>query len=193
MPAPEDPPGFVVRTEAQKAASDNGFRIERGVESGGWLRYGSTTAHGEIWIAGASPRGPWLLSIDHQGVAAELATLPASPAAAPGLATFEFASLTALHAALDRFYKLGVSLPDAPLARFRTRVTTLLGRFRPLQGDFWPLFVQCGRDTQVSDPARIFYNFQGNFEHPAACPGSPPSRRRRFWLTAMPSTPPTAD
>ena len=28
----EDPPGFVVRTEAQKAASDNGFRIERGIE-----------------------------------------------------------------------------------------------------------------------------------------------------------------
>jgi HNH endonuclease len=29
--------------------------------------------------------------------------------------------LTALHAALDRIYKLGVSLPDAPLARFRAR------------------------------------------------------------------------
>jgi predicted nuclease of predicted toxin-antitoxin system len=123
--APEDPPGFEVRTEAQKAASDNGFRIERGVESGGWLHYGSTTAHGEIWIAGASPRGPWLLLIDHPGVAAELATLPASPAAAPGLAAFEFASLTALHAALDRFYKLGVSLPDAPLARFRTQTARL--------------------------------------------------------------------
>jgi hypothetical protein len=26
----EDPPGFVVRTEAQKAASDNGYRHERG-------------------------------------------------------------------------------------------------------------------------------------------------------------------
>jgi hypothetical protein len=33
MIAPEDPPGFVVRTEAQKAAWDNGFRLERGVES----------------------------------------------------------------------------------------------------------------------------------------------------------------
>ena len=29
MIAPEDPPGFVVRTEAQKAAWDNGFRLER--------------------------------------------------------------------------------------------------------------------------------------------------------------------
>ena len=29
---PESPPGFVVRTEAQKAAWDNGYRLERGVE-----------------------------------------------------------------------------------------------------------------------------------------------------------------
>jgi hypothetical protein len=123
--APEDPPGFVVRTEAQKAAWDNGFRNERGIQSG-WLRYGSTTAHGEIWIAGVSPRGPWLLSIDHPGVAAELATLPPSLLAGPGLSTFEFGSLTALHAALDRVYKLGVSLPDAPLARFRAQTARLL-------------------------------------------------------------------
>jgi len=124
MNSPEDPPGFVVRTEAQKAASDNGFRIERATQSG-WLHYASTTAHGEIWIGGVSPRGPWLLSIDHPGVAAELETLPASPVAGPGLATFEFGSLTALHAGLDRVYKLGVSLPDAPLARFRAQTARL--------------------------------------------------------------------
>jgi hypothetical protein len=92
MISPEDPPGFVVRTEAQKAAWDNGFRVERRVESGGWLHYGSTTARGEIWIAGMPPRGPWLLSIDHPGVAAELAALPPSALAGPGLATFEFGS-----------------------------------------------------------------------------------------------------
>jgi hypothetical protein len=63
MAVPENPPGFVVRTEAQKAASDNGYRLKGGIE-GGWLRYGSTTAPGSIWIAGASDRGPWLLSID---------------------------------------------------------------------------------------------------------------------------------
>ena len=32
--------------------------LEHGVESGGWLRYGSTTARGEIRIAGVPPRGP---------------------------------------------------------------------------------------------------------------------------------------
>jgi hypothetical protein len=125
MIAPENPPGFVVRTEAQKAAWDNGFRLERGAESSGWLRYGSTTARGEIWIAGVPPRGPWLLSIDHPGVAAELAALPPSPVAGPGLATFGFDTLTALHAALDRVYKLGLSLPDAPLTRFRAQTAVL--------------------------------------------------------------------
>ena len=33
----------IVRTEAQKAAWDNGYRLEYGVEEG-WLRYASTTA-----------------------------------------------------------------------------------------------------------------------------------------------------
>ena len=103
----------------------DGFRLERGVENGGWLRYPSTTARGEIWIAGVPPRGPWLLSIDHPGVAAELAVLPSSALSGPGLATFKFNSMTALHAALDRVYKLAVSLPDAPLARFRAQTAGL--------------------------------------------------------------------
>jgi hypothetical protein len=84
------------------ATSAENRTSERGVVNGGWLRYGSTTARGEIWIAGVAPRGPWLLSIDHPGVAAE----PCDPAIlAPTrarLATFDFNTLTALHAALDR-------------------------------------------------------------------------------------------
>ena len=34
---PESQPGFVVRTQAQKAAWGNGYRLELGV-AGGWLR-----------------------------------------------------------------------------------------------------------------------------------------------------------
>jgi hypothetical protein len=83
----ENPPSFVVRTEAQKAAWDNGYRLERGVE-GGWLRYGSTPPPGSIWIAGVLGYGPWLLSLDHSGVAAEIAGLPLSAESGPGLATF---------------------------------------------------------------------------------------------------------
>jgi hypothetical protein len=104
MISPESPPRFIVRTEAQKAAFDNGFRIERGVEDG-WLRYASATANGEIWVAGVSPRGPWFLSLSHPGVAAEMASETTS-LAGPGVKT------------LARGYQLGVSLPDAPLQAF---------------------------------------------------------------------------
>jgi HNH endonuclease len=124
MIAPEDPPGFVVRTETQKAAWDNGYRLERGAE-GGWLHYASTTAPGGVWIAGASPHGPWLLSIEHSGVAAEISTLPVLPVVAPGLVTVELPTLSQLHAALDRVYKLSVSLPDAPLTRFLIKTKDL--------------------------------------------------------------------
>lgn len=120
MIAPENPPGFVVRTEAQKAAWDNGFRLDRGID-GGWLHYGSTTAPGSIWIGGASQKGPWLLSMDHAGVAAEVNAWPVSPTQGPGLATYLFEGLPKLHDALDRVYKLAMSLPEVPLVRFRAK------------------------------------------------------------------------
>jgi hypothetical protein len=123
MIVPENPPGFVVRTEGQKAAWDNGYRLERGQEEG-WLHYASTTAPGAVWIAGAS-HGPWFLSIDHAGVAAEIGAEPISPVAGPGLVTFLLGTLSQLHAVLDRVYKLAVSLPDAPLARFRVKTKGL--------------------------------------------------------------------
>lgn len=124
MIALEHPPGFVVRTEAQKAAWDNGFRLDRGVE-GSWLHYGSTTAPGSVWVAGASQRGPWVLSIDHPGVVAEIGAAAASTVPSPGTATFIYETLTQLHAALDRVYKLAMSLPDAPLLRFRAETAKL--------------------------------------------------------------------
>ena len=121
--SPENPPGFVVRTEAQKVAFDNGFRLERGAE-GGWLRYGSTTAPGDVWVAGASPSGPWLLSIGHPGVAAELGPDGAA-IDGPGVARWEFTTLAGLYGAVSRAYQLGVSLPDAPLQTFRDRAAGL--------------------------------------------------------------------
>jgi hypothetical protein len=120
----ENSPGFVVRTEAQKAAWDNGYRLENGIESG-WLHYTSTTARGSIWIAGASDHGPWLLSLDHSGVAAEIGGLPTSPVPGPGIATFMFANLAELHVALGRIYNLAVSLPEAPLERFKAETANL--------------------------------------------------------------------
>ncbi len=121
---PEDPPGFVVRTEAQKAAWDNGYRNERGAESG-WMCYSSTTAPGSIWIGGASDHGPWLLSVDHPGAAAELGIPRVIDAVGPGAASFVLGTLPELHAALDRTYKLAMSLPEAPLARFKASIANL--------------------------------------------------------------------
>jgi hypothetical protein len=120
----EDPPGFVVRTEAQKATWDNGFRVDHGIDRG-WLRYASTTAPGSVWIAGASQSGLWMLSIDHPGVALEFGPQAVSPVHGPGIATFAFKTLSKLHEAIDRVYKLAVSLPDAPLARFRAKTAGL--------------------------------------------------------------------
>ena len=120
---PETPPGFIVRIEAQKAAFDNGFRIEGGIE-GAWLGYASTTARGDIWIAAASPRGPWFLSVSHPGVAVELAP-GAAPTEGPGVASWRFSTLASLYGALSRAYQLGVSLPDAPLQVFRDRAAGL--------------------------------------------------------------------
>jgi hypothetical protein len=112
-------------------------------------------------------RGPWLLSIDHAGVSSEVGALPASPVVGPGIATFIFETPSELHAALDRIYKLAVSLPDAPLARFRAETAALprtteaerlviqrIGQdvFRDALMDYWggrcPL-------TGINDPALL--------------------------------------
>jgi len=103
-----------VRIEAQKAAFDNGFRVEHGSESG-WLCYGSTTAEGKIWIAGCSDTGPWLLSVEHAGVQAEIGLRSVVEMPGPGNARFAFDNLRDLYTALDRVYRLAMSLPDVPL------------------------------------------------------------------------------
>ena len=117
MIAIENPPGFVIREEAHKTAYENGFRIELGPR-GGWLGYRSTTARGDIWIGRVAGEGPWLLSITHAGVAAELGILSTEEVSAPGYASYSFSRLNALYDSLDRVYKLGASLPDAPLEAF---------------------------------------------------------------------------
>jgi hypothetical protein len=120
----EQPPGFVVRTEAQQVAWDNGYRLQRGIADG-WLHYASTTAPGSIWIAGCSGRGPWLLSLAHSGVAVEIGLGSVSPIGGPGVATFIFSTIKELHVALDRVYKLAMSLPEAPLDRFKSKTSNL--------------------------------------------------------------------
>jgi hypothetical protein len=125
----QNPPGVVVRTLAQKAAWDRGFSIELDLR-GPWLGYASTTAPGEVWIAGASPVGPFALSATHAGVAADLAmNFPPSPTAGPGARTILLADDEALTAAVDRSWKLAMSLPPTPLMVFEAAVSrTTAGR-----------------------------------------------------------------
>ena len=120
----ENPPGFIVRTEAQKAASANGFRLPRGIEHG-WLGFASTTAQVMVWIARGSTGGPWLLSVDRPEVTAELGPFPMPDIVGPGAASFVFSNLPDLYAALNRIYRLGVSLPDAPLQAFQVAARDL--------------------------------------------------------------------
>lgn len=119
---PEDPPGFIVSTEAQKAAFARGYRLERGA-GGPWLRYASTSVPGEVWLAGCPPAGPWWLAVSHPGVAAELG--PAAALPGPGAARFTYGTLAALYDALDRAYHLARSLPTMPLAAFQQQVAGL--------------------------------------------------------------------
>jgi HNH endonuclease len=121
---PESSPTFITSEEAHKAAYENGFRVELG-RQGGWVGYRSTTARGEAWMARDPLQSVWFLTLTHAGVVAELSIVRAEIPNAPGLASYAFPKLSGLYDALDRAYKLGVSLPDAPLEVFRKRTASL--------------------------------------------------------------------
>ncbi|MBW7057827.1 HNH endonuclease [Paracoccus bogoriensis] len=119
----EAPQSFVVATECDKAARDNGFRRVLG-EREGWAGFASTTVPGTVHLAAQGPGGPWYLALDHAGVIAALGLAPA-PLPGPGLARFRFDSLTPLYQVLRRVYELAASLPDAPLVQFEARTRAL--------------------------------------------------------------------
>ena len=119
----QSPQSFIVREECEKAAFQHGFRRILG-ENQGWAGFASTTANGTIYLAAANIHGPWFLALDHAGIIAEL-DLPSADMPGPGRFRLAFDNLGALYAALYRVYKLGVSLPDAPLKEFEARVAKL--------------------------------------------------------------------
>ncbi len=159
------PQSFVVREECEKAAWQHGFRRMLG-ESDGWTAFGSTTAHGTIWLAAAGEQGPWFLALDHSGVVAELA-LPSADIAGPGIDRYLFPTLTALYDVLPRLYQLSSSLPDAPLKTFQQQTAKLpqiteierlvvqrIGQdiFRASLMDYWQ---GCCPLTGITDPALL--------------------------------------
>lgn len=86
-------------------------------------RYASTTAHGEVWISAAGDKGPWFLALTHPGVIAEFGP-PTAPAAV-GRQAWVLATTLELHRAVDRAYRLVLSLPDEPLQTFTTQTKGL--------------------------------------------------------------------
>ena len=157
-------PTFIVRKALEKAAWDNGFRIV-GETVGSWLGFGSTTAFGRVWLAGSGDRGPWWLASDHLGIVAEFGE--GVRADGPGLARYTFTDQGELYAALNRAYRLGLSLPDAPLTEFeretrglpQTTETERLTIERIGQGIFRRALVEYwdGRCavTGINDPALL--------------------------------------
>lgn len=157
-------PTFIVRKALEKAAWDNGFRIV-GETVGSWLGFGSTTAFGRVWLAGSGDRGPWWLASDHPGIVAEFGE--GVRADGPGLARYGFADQRELYVALNRAYRLGLSLPDAPLTEFeretrglpQTTETERLTIQRIGQGIFRRALVEYwdGRCavTGINDPALL--------------------------------------
>ncbi len=117
-----DRPGFVVRTEAEKAAFDNGFRLPL-ANSGPWLGWRSASAPAAVWIAAAAD-GAFILAHDHAGAAKEVAFGEPFPAPAPPgcFGPWRIGAAPALHAAVARLWRLAASLPDAPVERFRKRM-----------------------------------------------------------------------
>lgn len=113
---------FIVRTELQKAAFENGFRVER-PDQGAWLCFASTTALGEILLCGESQTGPWRLAIAHAGAGQELGWETTSSGS--GRFFRNFANLPDLYHGLERVYQLSSSLPDLPLAEFTEKTDRL--------------------------------------------------------------------
>jgi hypothetical protein len=176
-PAPaitlEDPLTFELREKLDTAARDRGFPFALGIE-GRWLHFGSSIPSCSIWIAGASSSGPgwtssrhWLLSVEHLGVAAEVDGLTTSAIPGPGAATFIFDEVTSLGHAIERVFKLGMSLPDAPFLRFCAKTADMprttqaeqlmiqrIGQdvFRDALMNYW-----CGRCplTGITDPSLL--------------------------------------
>lgn len=118
----EIPQGLVIREAARAAAWESGYRRALG-EAEGWAAFGSTTAHGRIFLAAAGPQRPCLLALEHPGAIAALG-LASADLPGPGLARFLISDWGALLEVLERVYELSLDPPSA-LALFQAETKTI--------------------------------------------------------------------
>jgi len=116
---PASPPGFLIETEATRAAHRMGWRIPGEVQ-GAWLPFTSHTIPGTLYLAAAHVDGPWIVALSD---AAQL-PMPPSDIAGPGAARLSVATLGQLHTTLDQIYHQALS-PTSLLQTFQTATATL--------------------------------------------------------------------
>jgi len=112
-----------VRSEAEAAAYEHGYRGDRG-ERDGWLEYTSRIVPGNIWITARAAEGPYYVAVEHAPVVAELAA-EAIARTGPGVARYLVGDTRALRSFVRRVYQLSRSLPDTPLLEFANQVDKL--------------------------------------------------------------------
>lgn len=105
---------FVIATELEKAAFENGYRIAEPVSGSASLKFASASVPGHIELSAESETGPWLLRYSHSPVIREL-----------GRAELQSATLAELYDKISKVYRLSASLPDAPLQKFRQETAAL--------------------------------------------------------------------
>lgn len=93
---PTNPPGFLIETEATRAAHRMGWRIP-GVVQGAWLPFTSHTIPGTLYLAAANVDGPWFVALFD----ATQLPMPPSDIAGPGVVRRSVATLDHLHTTLD--------------------------------------------------------------------------------------------
>ena len=118
-------PPPALRSELIEGAWNHGFRRETGAADG-WLYFASDIdVPGEIGLAVATDGVAWFLTVEHPGVAAELAATPAAPVPKGKRGAFAFSDSGSLRRALHRSYELACSLPSAPLSEFEAELAGL--------------------------------------------------------------------
>jgi putative restriction endonuclease len=112
------------RIRLDKAAVDEGFGIRREGE-GHWLAYESLGAPAAIRLTAV--RQGYVAAVDHDGVAADLATRwPAwDGAAPPGFTAFVVPDTAPLHDLVREMWRLARALPLAPLRAFEQQIRDL--------------------------------------------------------------------
>lgn len=109
----------------EEGANEHGYRLDKG-QAAGWRFYQSASAPGEIALAGLSTKGPFFLSLTHEGVTKDVGFAHATPCARNFAAGFGFETRDELYDAISEVYRKSMSLPTMPLGQYE-RQTRHLG------------------------------------------------------------------